>query len=345
MTEPLVLAGDVGGTKSCFGLFAPGRGRPRQVFSETFSSPSAKSLETLLEQFLGAVDRTPAAVCIGIAGAVENGRVQATNLPWRVSAARLGRRFGWERVRLVNDIVALAAGLRLTGRGETARLQRGRRLIAGNVAVAAPGTGLGMALVVRDGDGREVIVASEGGHVGFAPRGRDEADLWEWLHDRFDHVSAERVASGPGLYHIYQWLRERGRFSEPVWLAQAVGAGDPPKVIAETAARYGDPLCRAAVERFVAILGAVAGDLALTGMARGGLWLGGGIPPRILPFLQTPGFLDAFTGKGRLAGLLRRIPVNVSLSPRTALRGAALLALQELGDDGAIPGSTPIVCR
>jgi glucokinase len=346
MPEPLVLAGDVGGTKSCFGIFAPGRRRrPRRLFFATFPSRTERSLAVLLKRFLAAAGSRPvAAVCIGIAGAVEDGRVQATNLPWKVSAEGLRRCFGWERVRLVNDIVALAAGLRLPGRRDAAVLQHGRRLVAGNVAVLAPGTGLGMALVVRDGDDRDVIIASEGGHVGFAPRNRDEADLWAWLHEHIGRVSAERVASGPGLYNIYRWLRHRGRFPEPVWLANAVGSGDAPKVIVETAARYGNPLCCAAVERFVAVLGAVAGDLALTGMARGGLWLGGGIPPRILPFLQDPAFREAFADKGRLAGMLRRIPVKVILEQRTALAGAAALALQELGA-GAVPGSTPIVCR
>jgi glucokinase len=190
----------------------------------------------------------------------------------------------------------------------------------------APGTGLGQALLVFE-HGRPIAVPSEGGHADFAPACRQEAALWDYLHRRFGHVSAERVLSGAGQVHIYEWLRESGRWREPAWLAAALARADPARVITDAALARRQPLCVAAVNRFVSILGAVSGNLALTGLATGGLYLGGGIPPRLLPVLRDGPFLEAFAAKGRFRTLLQNIAVRVILNRQAALIGAASTAL------------------
>jgi glucokinase len=184
------------------------------------------------------------------------------------------------------------------------------------------------------------VLASEGGHVDFAPSDDDEVDLWRHLRARFGHVSIERILSGPGLLNIYAWLRDSGRRPEPEWLARRMGQGNGPAVITREALEQGEPLCRETLLRFVSILGAAAGNVALTGMTTGGVYLGGGIPPKILPVLKEGPFLEAFANKGRFKPLVERIAVRVILDERTALRGAARFALERLDAEGRDPLAT-----
>lgn len=328
MTDPrkksgfIVLAGDIGGTHTRLGLFMAGKNRPRLKAEETFLSETAKGLEEIIERFLGKHETDIAGACFGIAGPVEEDRTKTTNLPWEVAGGKIKEHFGFAHVRLINDVAATIRAVPLLTHKELLMLNRGKGVKDGVIGLAAPGTGLGQALMVWV-DGRGVAMATEGGHADFAPRNEKELDLWRYLHDRYGHVSIERVVSGPGLYHIYAWLKETTAYREPAWLSCALKESDPPKVIAEAAMNEKDPMCSDAMTLFVSLLGGVCGNLALTGLTLGGLYLGGGIPPKILSALKQDVFMNAFTDKGRFRELVSRIPVHVILNDKAALLGAA----------------------
>jgi len=322
-----VLAGDVGGTKTNLGLFVDGKRRPRPVVTATFSSQGAPDLEGLVKEFLETHTATIRAVCFGVPGPVVSGRVRTTNLPWTVSEERIRGRFGWSRVRLVNDVAVTAAAIPCLRQGEVIPLNRAKVRKDRNMALIAPGTGLGQALLLFH-DGALIPVSSEGGHVDFAPTTEMEIRLWQYLHRRWGHVSVERVVSGPGLVHIYAWLRASGRYREPAYVAEMFRQMDPAAAITRVALEARNPLCLKALRVFVSILGAVCGNLVLTGMATGGLYLGGGIPPKILPVLQDGTFMQSFTAKGRFRGLLEKVAVRVILNDKAALLGAAQTAFE-----------------
>jgi glucokinase len=327
--DPMVLAGDIGGTKTNLGLFRKGERRPAAAVMDSFPSGEASGLERIVEQFLDKHPVSVAGACFGIAGPVIDGRCKATNLPWEVSEAGLRKRFKWPRVHLINDLVATSHAVPFLRGRELHKLNEGGGRSGGNIALVAPGTGLGVGLLVFD-RGRYISVASEGGHVGFSPGNEQEVSLWRYLRQRYGRVSVERVVSGPGLAGIYGWLKESRGYEEPARLKALFETMDPAKVITDQALGGKDPLCGEALEVFVAVLGATAGNLALTGMATGGVFLGGGIPPKILAFLEKPGFMEAFADKGRFSDLVRRIPVKVILNDRAALLGAAISAYEML---------------
>jgi glucokinase len=320
--ENIVLAGDIGGTKTNLGLFSRGKRRPLAKVIETYSSREAPHLESIIERFLNRHRASIKSACFGIAGPVINGRCQATNLPWNVSEAKIKKRFKWPQVGLINDLTATAYAVPFLNSRELFSLNKAKATKEQHVALIAPGTGLGQALLIF-AEGQYIPVASEGGHVDFSPNNEAEVELWRYLSQRFGHVSTERVLSGPGLVHIYSWLRDSKRFTEPAWLVKSMEEIDPARAIAEAALTEKHPLCVASLNAFVSILGAVAGNLALTAMTTGGVYLGGGIPPKILPKLQEPIFIKAFTNKGRFKELLERIPVRVILNDKAALLGAA----------------------
>ena len=330
LEDRMVLAGDIGGTKTNLGLYVPGKRRPVPKVIETYASREARHLETIIEGFLERHGEPIASACFGIAGPVVDGRCRTTNLAWEVSETRIKRRFKWPYVSLVNDLAVTALAIPLLKGHELFPLSRVRARRGQNMAILAPGTGLGEALLVYH-DGRYVPVASEGGHVDLSPTCDEEIRLWRYLQKRFGHVSPERVLSGPGLVNIYSWLKHSGRYREPAWLRKRLQEEDAGKVITETAVKNGHPLCSESLRIFVSIFGAVAGNLALTGMARGGVYLGGGISPKILPALKEGGFMKAFLNKGRFSGLMKEIPVRVILNEGAALLGAAHLALEMTG--------------
>lgn len=330
-SDDLVIAGDIGGTKTTLGIFSPGGKRPIQQVAHTYESGAAPDLETLLEEFLTEHQGPLRAACFGIAGPVVNGRCKATNLPWEVSESRISRMFGWHRVRLVNDLAATASAVTLLSAGELHVLNKAGSAAEAPVAVVAPGTGLGMAFLIPCGKDM-VPVSSEGGHMDFAPVLDEHCSLWRELRDCFGHVSIERVVSGPGLVDLYRWLRKESEIMEPEWLRSELSAGDPAEVISTTGMERRDPVCTEAMRHFARILGAVCGNAALMLLARGGLYLGGGIPPRILPFLDNGGFMEAFCDKGRFSDLMKGIPVLVIMNPRAALLGAAGVALGMLSN-------------
>jgi glucokinase len=324
-SEKTFLAGDIGGTKTNLGLFEVGRKRPRLKIFRSYPSREAGGLETILVDFVGRYGVHPSGAAFGIAGPVGNGRSRTTNLPWAVSEQEIRDRFGWEHVLLVNDLAATAFSIPYLGRKQILFLNRARAKKQGNIGVVASGTGLGEALLVFEDD-RGVVVSSEGGHVDFSPATEEEVLLWRYLRERFGHVSVERVVSGQGLVNIYEWLRSTGRYREPGWLAENTKTMDTAKAISEGALGNREPLCVQSLRQFVAILGGVCGNLALTATTRGGIYLGGGIPPKILPALKEDLFLRAFTGKGRFREFLEKIPVRVILESKAALLGAAIMA-------------------
>ncbi len=328
----MILAGDVGGTKAVLALFEIKDGRCRRASEEVvYASRDAASLEELVERFLHGFPNTPlAAACFGVAGTLVEGKADAVNLPWCITEANLARVAHVSRIKLLNDLEAAAYGMLQLPTDEFAVLNPGiaRR---GNAAVIAAGTGLGEALLIWNGK-HHLAISSEGGHASFSPRNEEEIELLRHLQKQFgDHVSWERVVSGPGQWNIYHFLRETGSEAEPAWLARNIETGDASAAISEAGISGRDPVCARAVELFASLYGAEASNLALKALTIGGIYIGGGIAPKILPALkQNDRFLRAFTDKGRFSKLLREIPIKVALNPRAPLLGAAAYAAERL---------------
>lgn len=322
----MILGGDVGGTKCNFGLFEAAEGGPRLVRSQSFHSADFAGLGEALRAFLGDGSGDVEVACCGIAGPVLGNRSEATNLAWAIDGDAVARETGIPRVVLINDLMATAEGLPALGENQLVTLHPGNGAppADGNRVLIAAGTGLGTSLLPWF-DGRWRPVASEGGHADFAARNDDEVGLLRHLETRFGgHVSVERVVSGPGLFHLYEYLRDTGHAPEsPEVRAALDGAKDPAPVISQSGLAHRCSLCSRALDLFVSAYGAAAGNLALIGTATGGVYVGGGIAPKILPRLQEGGFLQAFFDKGRFAGYLRAMPVHVILEERTAMYGAA----------------------
>jgi glucokinase len=324
--KTLVLAGDIGGTKTNLGLFLEGKERPVPKVIETFSSRNSSNLEHIIRQFLEMHPAPVTHACFGIAGPVVNGKSKTTNLPWSISEDRIKKQFRFHRVKLVNDLTATVMAIPLLKKDEFYPLNQAASIKDRNLALIAPGTGLGKAMLIFQ-NGRFLPVPSEGGHADFAPNNEAEMKLWRYLHQHYGHVSIERVVSGSGLVNIYNWLKDSGCLNEPDWLKQKLKEMDPAKTITEAALASKDPGCVEALNMFVSIFGAAAGNLALTGITTGGVYLGGGIPPKILSKLKEDIFMEAFTNKGRFKGFLEKIPVKVVLNDKAALIGAAYCAM------------------
>jgi glucokinase len=321
-----VLAGDVGGTKIALGLFERTARGPVLLREDTLPSRGHDTLEDAIERFLAAGPR-PAieAACLGVAGPVVDGRVMATNLPWTIDERVLASAIPAGRVKLLNDLEVAAHGVLGLPDDQVHTLQAGKPR-RGHMVLIAAGTGLGEALIVQDGD-RRLVVASEGGHADFAPRDGVEDELLGFLRKEFGRVSLERILSGPGLFNVYRFLRDTGWARESSDVARRMRAGDPGAVITEMGLAGRDPMCARALDIFLSVYGAEAGNLALKAMALGGVFVGGGIAPRILSRLTGGAFVTAFRDKGRLAALMETIPIRVVLDPRAPLLGAASVAL------------------
>lgn len=323
----MILAGDVGATKTV--LAWVDRGVVRR--SQRYRSADHTGLADIVRRFV-ASSPVPAvkAACFGIPGPVVDGVAKTTNLPWVVDRRDFVGLLGTSDVSLINDLEAIAHGVGTFADADTVTLAAGRSDHAGNAAVIAAGTGLGEAGLFWDGR-RHRPFASEGGHAGFAPRNDLEIGLLRFLLAEHAHVSWERVLSGPGLHNIYRYLRSLRPGDEPAWLAERLHGEDPAPVIAECALEHTSPLCEQALALFVSLYGAEAANLALKVLATGGVFVAGGIAPKILPAIKA-GFMDAFLGQGRLRSVLEAIPVRVVLSDEVALRGAARAA--EAGLEG-----------
>jgi len=330
----LLLAGDIGGTKTLLAVYSAARGARDPLLQAEFPSARYASLGLMVREFLAEADLSIERASFAVAGPVIAGSSKVTNLPWLLGEAELTAELQVRSVHLLNDLEAIAGAMVVLGAPDLHPLNAGEPVAGGALAVVAPGTGLGEAFLIWGG-ARYRAFPSEGGHADFAPTTELQAGLLAHLMKRFEHVSIERVCSGPGLLNIYQYLRDSGYAPESAELARGLAsAADGPHLIGEAAGRPDpDPLSHAAVELFVSILGAEAGNLALKVLSTGGLYLAGGIPQRILPALGDGRFMRAFVAKGRLGEMLARVPVHV-VTLGAALLGAALSGLEIAASSG-----------
>jgi glucokinase len=322
------LAADVGGTKTLFELGAVGATGYQRLHAGNFLNADFSGVTEVTEAFLATAPQRPSelsAACFALAGPVIEQRVRLTNLPWEADAGELGRRLGIGRVTLLNDFAAIGHGIASLAPDELLCLQPGRPERHGVRGVLGAGTGLGMVIMVWSGKGYQVV-PSEGGKADFAPINEVQSRLWTYLRHRLERVGCESLLSGRGMERIYEFL------SEADTLRMRSFGGRPPDVllpaadITTRALDGADPRAVSTVNLFLEIYGAVAGNFALTLLANGGVYIAGGIAPRLASFFADSGFMQAFCAKGKFAELMRTIPVHVAMSPDVGLRGAVAIA-------------------
>jgi glucokinase len=325
----VILAGDIGGTKTKLGLFERREGELVCTKKATYRSREHPSIFSVLDDFLKTEDTVDAA-CLGVAGPVEAGRVSATNLPWEFSADEIASAVGARgRTCLLNDLVALSLGTVRLHPPDIVPLKGGTADPRGVRAVIAAGTGLGQGYLVPTPEaGFFRALPSEGGHSDFSPRTETEADLWRHLRKKFGRVSTERVISGGGIVAVYEFLRDVRRLEPDPRIEEALTGPDPNSVMARRAAGWESPIARMTFEVFMSAYGAEAGDLALTLFATGGVYVGGGIARKNLPLVRSGPFIDSFLDKGRFRGLMERIPVWAVVNEDVEIIGAAGFAAQ-----------------
>ena len=324
----LILAGDIGGTKSHIALFRLVGGKLSLLREHRYPSAGHPGLNAILREFLGKDSPPLLAAGFGIPGVVTNGRAKPTNLSWGVDATDIAAEFEIPSVRVLNDLAANAHGIAQLPASDFAVVQQGCAGAKGNRCVVSPGTGLGEAGLFWDGH-KHHVWACEGGHSDFGARNELELALLEYLIKQFGHVSAERVASGMGIENIYKFLRDTGRGKELPAVAAEMKTSDPGAVISKYADSGQCQMCAKTLDIFVGCLGAEAANMALKTMATGGVYLGGGIPVKLLSHIQGVAFLHAFNDKGRLSSLMENMPVLVVLNDQAALLGAAYHALDQ----------------
>jgi len=324
------LGGDIGGTKTVLALFSTETG-PFQPFDrELFPSRDFASLDEILKKYLSKREVSVRGASFGVAGPVNDRRAEATNLPWTIDARRLSTLIQGAPVRLLNDLTATAHAVPYLTPADVHTLVRGEENPLSVLAVIAPGTGLGEAFLTWNGTHYEAH-PSEGGHASFGPATQVELELLEYLLPRLGHVSYERVCSGKAIPDLYGFLRDIRKMPEPGWLQETLASAvDPTRVILQAAVDDKAEICVQTLDLFLDILANEAGNLALKVMATGGMYIGGGIPPRILPKIDKERFRTAFSNKGRFSGLLLKIPVHVIVKPDIALFGAACHGFEQL---------------
>jgi glucokinase len=331
--EFMLLAGDIGGTKTAIGIFSEKNG-PRTALAEgEVHSADYTSLEAIAREFLAKTGLRADRACFGVAGPVIDGRAKVTNLPWIVDQAAIARELDLEAVYLLNDLESIACAIPELRPEDVDTLRAGTAAERANIAVLAPGTGLGEAFLTWE-DGGYRAHGSEGGHADFAPADTTQMRLLEFIRDRFEHVSYEHVCSGVGIPLVYEFFRDREKTPEsPACTARIAAAADRTKAIIQSALDPVEPSprCLAAIETVVSIMGAEAGNLALKVLAFGGVYLAGGIPTHIQPVLKSPRFLDAFQRKGRFSEVMSRIPVHL-LTGKVGIAGAAAYGLKRASE-------------
>ncbi|HYO83104.1 MAG TPA: glucokinase [Bryobacteraceae bacterium] len=330
----MILAADVGGSKTDVGVFSQECGPHVPLIQAQVRSADYPSLQALVTEFLRGTQVTVDRACFDVAGPVINGRVKITNLPWMMDEASLARDLDVKAVHLVNDLEAVAMAIPILRPNDLATLNHGQPVPNGTIGVVAPGTGLGESFLTWDGS-RYIAHGSEGGHADFAPTDERQIGLLRYMLDRFDHVGIERVCSGIGIPNIYDYLRDVEAMPETSEVAEMIAsAKDRTAAIVDAAINpdRSSQRCTAAVDMFASILAAEAGNTALKFFATGGIYLAGGIPARILSVLQRRGFRNAFTRKGRFTQFMESIPVHVILS-RAALLGPAGYGLEKSSED------------
>jgi glucokinase len=321
----MILAGDIGGTNSRLAYFQPQNGRLNLVSERVYPSREHSEFGEIVTQFLDESGTRPEAACFGIAGPVRNGRVDATNLPWVIEQSRLAKQIRLDATLLINDLEASAWGIGALGAEDLVPLNKISGPISGNQAVIAPGTGLGEAGLFWDGT-RHQVFACEGGHTDFGPQSDLQIELLRYLRGRFGHVSYERVVSGPGLVNVYEFLRDSHGEKELPGQIVDVKSSEAAATISHAAVAGTNPLAEKTLDLWMSVYGAEASNLALKTMATGGLFLTGGISPKILPKLRGPVFMEAFLDKGRLRPLVESILVQVVTNEKAGLLGAARCA-------------------
>ncbi|HKW39906.1 MAG TPA: glucokinase [Gemmatimonadales bacterium] len=322
-----VLAGDVGGTNARLALVEMADGRAIIREQRTYPSRAYAGLAAIVRTFYAETGARPERACIGLPCPAAEDECRAANLPWRVDAGTLGREIAVGSTALINDFTAMGHGIALLGDDDVETLQVGEPKARAPIGLIGAGTGLGVGFLTWRGDHYEVH-GSEGGHIGFAPRGERQAGLGRSLEHAFGRVSSERVVSGPGIVETYKYLATAGAGAAPEnpTVRAEIDRGEPAAVIVRHGVAGTDALCRETLDLFVDALGAAAGDLALTVLARAGIYIGGGIAPRIVAHIREGGLLRAFRDKGRLSEFLARVPVRVILNPHVGLLGAAAVA-------------------
>lgn len=318
----MILAGDIGGTKTNLAYFKQEEGRVVPVQLRSYPSQHYKSLLHVIDAMQKELPALITAAAFGIAGPIVEGRSKLTNLGWDVVAREIQDRLKLPHVGLLNDLEATAYGVLNLPTSDRLILQSGEGRKHAAIAVIAAGTGLGEGALVWDGR-RYRAMPSEGGHSDFAPRNDLEIELLRFLLKKFGRVSYERILSGPGLANVYEFCRARSQEPEPAWLTEKMQTGDPAAAISAAGMERTDPVCVQTLDLFVSLYGAEAGNLALKLLATGGVYIGGGIAPKILPKIQERPFLESFTTKGRHSGLLKSMPLYVILNDKIALYGAA----------------------
>lgn len=322
-----VLAGDVGGTNARLALVEVGDDRAEIVREAKYTSRDYPGLAPIVRRFCEEVGATPDRACFGIACPIVEGECHAPNLPWTINVRRLAREIAIPRTHVVNDFDAVGHGLPRLGGQDLVTLQKGDKAEHGSIALIGAGTGLGQGFLLWDG-ARYRVYSSEGGHADLAPRDEVETGLVAFLSRQYGHVSYERVLSGPGIANVYRFLAASGFAAEQPAVRAEMEREDPAAVVTRRALAGSDPLCVRALDRFVETFGAQAGNLALTIVATGGVYLAGGIAPRIVPKLEDGAFVAAFRNKGRLSTFLAKVPVHVIVNPKVGLLGAAALAAE-----------------
>ncbi|HLX90892.1 MAG TPA: glucokinase [Puia sp.] len=319
----VVLAGDVGGTKTNLAIFRAKPGRVDALLEKKYHSANYGSCIDIIEKFIKEKKLSlPDRICLGVAGPVVGGKVELTNLSWDLDVVDLKRRIGVDAVALINDLEATAYGLAALGPRDLINLHRGNQANRGNIAIIAPGTGLGEAGMFWDGNSYHPF-PTEGGHSDFCPRTEIDFELFRYLEKKYGVVSWERVVAGPGIHDIYQFLIERKKEVQPQWLTGAFKKDDPSSVISHAAIHARDKICTETMEYFVRYLARESSNLVLKMKATGGLFLGGGIPPKIAPLLKRRPFLVHFLNCDRMQNLVRSVPIKIIANDKTALLGAA----------------------
>jgi len=325
----MILAGDIGGTKINLAYFVEENNGFILHTIKSYPSKQYGSLREIIQLFTAKFPAKITCAAFGVAGPVIDGRCETTNLSWVVDSREIAQQVELQNVGLINDLEATAYGTLRLDEKDKLVLNKGVQRDQGTIAVIAAGTGLGEGGLVWDGT-RYRALPSEGGHTDFGPRNELEMALLRFLLQRYERVSYERLISGPGMYNIYQFFRSRAAYPEPAWLTERIQSGDPSAAVSEAGLEGKDEVCQETLETFVSLYGAEAGNLALKLLSTGGVYVGGGIAPKILSKIQQGSFMKSFTSKGRYAALMSNIPVYVVLNDRTALYGAAHYALLEL---------------
>lgn len=323
----MIVAGDVGGTKVHLALYGFDQGKLVHVREERYPAQEFTGLEDIIRRFIAESGNPEVtAACFGVPGPVRGGRLRLTNLPWEIDSRELELNLKIAHVFLINDLEANGYGIPELSADQLETLNPGDSSAVGNRAVVSAGTGLGEGILVWNGS-KHIPMPSEGGHTDFGARNPMEAELLVYLMKKLNgRVSYERVISGPGIHNIYTFLRDEKKMEEPAWLAERMKTEDPNAVIGEVGESGKSELCATTLDMFVASYGAEAGNMVLKALAIGGMYLGGGIAPKILKTMKNGAFMKAFTDKGRLSELLIHTPVHVILESRAALLGAAAYA-------------------